>query len=212
MDCAPPHGDFTVIFGRVEMWRGGCRLNISVAASFVWRCLTSSTLAPFPRSAHRTGHADLPHPALGQDFTLTRATPSAVSEHVSELLGFPISWSFAASCVCLELRSLPSTGVTQLQRYYEPLRHPRAPGLSLTGVRLIIPDHAMGLPVLRAPSLCTCCRHYPGAAAGRTLRSFTQPYQPSPEGVPGRPAHRPFRGLLSVHSRCGPHTRAVTYS
>jgi hypothetical protein len=25
--------------------------------------------------------------------------------------------------------------------------------------------------VLRALSLCTCCRHYPGAAAGRTLRS-----------------------------------------
>src|SRR6266436_580285 len=28
----------------------------------------------------------------------------------------------------------------------EPLRHPSAPGLSLTGVRLIIPDHALGLP------------------------------------------------------------------
>ena len=138
--------------------------------------------------------------------------PLQFSEHVSELIGFPISRSFATSCVCLELRSLPSTGVTRPQRYYEPLRHPKAPGLSLTGVRLIIPDHAMGLPVLRALSLCTCCRHYPGAAAGRTLRSFTQPYQPSPEGVPGRPAHRPFRGLLSVHSRCGPHTRAVTYS
>src|SRR5262244_1126261 len=26
----------------------------------------------------------------------------------------------------------------------------------------------MGLPVLRTLSLCTCCRHYPGAAAGRT--------------------------------------------
>ena len=26
----------------------------------------------------------------------------------------------------------------------------------------------MGLPVLRALSLCTCCRHYPGAATGRT--------------------------------------------
>jgi hypothetical protein len=25
--------------GRVEMWRGCCRLNISVAASFVWPCL-----------------------------------------------------------------------------------------------------------------------------------------------------------------------------
>src|SRR4051812_3184401 len=48
---------------------------------------------------------------------------------------------------------------------------PTAPGLSLAGVRLVIADHAMGLPVLRTLSLCTCCRHYPGAAAGRTLRS-----------------------------------------
>ena len=36
--------------------------------------------------------------------------------------------------------------------HYEPLRHPRAPGLSLAGVRLVIPDHAVGLPVLRALS------------------------------------------------------------
>src|ERR1700675_3037401 len=55
--------------------------------------------------------------------------------------------------------------------HYEPLRHPRAPSLSLAGFRLVIADHAMGLPVLRTLSLCTCCRHYPGAAAGRTLRS-----------------------------------------
>ena len=60
--------------------------------------------------------------------------------------------SVTTSCVCLELRPLPSPGVTRLQRYYEPLRHPSAPGLSLTGVRLIIPDHAVGLPVLRALS------------------------------------------------------------
>ena len=53
---------------------------------------------------------------------------------------------------CLELRSLPSPGVTRLQRYYEPLRHPAAPGLSLAGVRLVIPDHAVGLPVLRTLS------------------------------------------------------------
>ncbi len=55
--------------GRVEMWRGGCRSNISVAAPFVWRCLSGSTVAPFPHPAHRTGQADLPHPALGQNFT-----------------------------------------------------------------------------------------------------------------------------------------------
>src|SRR3954466_8145696 len=37
-----------------------------------------------------------------------------------------------------------------------------------------------------------------------------QPYQPSPKGSSGRPAHRPFRGLLGVHSRYGLPTRAVT--
>ena len=42
------------------------------------------------------------------------------------------------------------------------------------------------------------------------LRSFTQPYQPSPKWLSGRPAHCPFRGLLGVHSRYGLHTRAVT--
>ena len=35
-------------------------------------------------------------------------------------------------------------------------------------------DHALGLPVFRALSLCTCCRHYPGAASGRTA-SLTSP-------------------------------------
>src|SRR5713101_9403553 len=84
------------------------------------------------------------------------------------LIGCPISRSVTTYCVCLEPRPLPSTGITRLQRYNEPLRHPRAPGLSVTGVRLVVPDHAKGLPVLRALSLCTCCRHYPGAATGDT--------------------------------------------
>src|SRR5258708_38003741 len=103
--------------------------------------------------------------------SLSRATPSAVSEQFSELIGCPISKSLTTCCVCLELRSLPSTGITRLQRYYEPLRHPRAPGLSLAGIRFVSAGHTLGLPVLRTLSLCTFCRHYPGAAAGRTLRS-----------------------------------------
>src|ERR1700692_1120241 len=100
-------------------------------------------------AGHTTGQADFPHPALGQDFTLSRAPPSAVSEQFPELIGFPISRSVTTYCVCLELRSLPSTGITRLQRYYEPLRHPKAPGLSLTGFRLVLADYALGLPVLR---------------------------------------------------------------
>ena len=118
--------------------------------------------------------------------------------------------SLTTSCVSPEPRPLPSTGITRLHRYYEPLRHPKAPGPSLTGVRLLIPEHALGLPVLRAFPLCTCCRHYPGAATGFLFCSIPQPCQPSPIGSSGRSAHRHFRGLLGVHSRCGLHTRAVT--
>src|ERR1019366_6053828 len=90
-------------------------------------------------------------------------------EHSSEFIGCPISGSFTTYCVCLELWSLPSTSVTRLQRYCEPLRHPKAPSLSLAGLRLVVADHALGLPVFRALSLCTCCRQYPGAASGRSF-------------------------------------------
>src|SRR6516165_7659311 len=122
--------------------------------------------------------------------SLSRVTPSAVSEHFSELLGRPISRSLTASCVGLELRPLPSPGITRLRRYYEPLRHPSAPGLSLAGVRLIIPDHALGLPVLRALSLCTCRRHYPGGVAGSACTSTFS-----------RRAQRSL-ALQPAHSRC----------
>ena len=58
--------------------------------------------------------------------------------------------------------------------------------------------------------MCTCRRQYPGAATGCLVCSLPQSYQPSPIRVPGQPAHRPFRGLLGVHSRYGLHTRTVT--
>jgi transposase len=58
--------DGRIELGRVEMWRGCCRPNISVAAPFVWRCLTGSTLAPSPHPARQTGHADFPHPAFSR--------------------------------------------------------------------------------------------------------------------------------------------------
>src|SRR6476659_6729818 len=62
---------------RVEVWRGDVRLSMSVAALFVWRCLNGSAVAPFPHPAHRTGQADLPHPALGQDVTPSPTTGRA---------------------------------------------------------------------------------------------------------------------------------------
>src|SRR5467141_2864269 len=160
-------------------------------------------------TGHTTGQADFPHPALGQDFTLARATPSAASEHLSELIGFPISRSFTPYCICLELRSLPSTGITRLPRYSEPLRHPKSPSLSLAGFQLVIADLAMGLPVLRTLSLCTCCRHYPGAAAGRILRSAHPAVSAFPERVVGSACALSFSriaqrslALRPAHSRC----------
>src|SRR5215472_11215189 len=39
---------------------------------------------------------------------------------------------------------------------------------------------------------------------------ITHSCQPSPIPLSCRPAHRPFRDLLGVHSRCGLHPRAVT--
>jgi hypothetical protein len=50
--------------------------------------------------------------------SLIGLTPSAVSEHSSELIGCPISRSLTTYCVCLELRSLPSTGIAR----YSPAR------------------------------------------------------------------------------------------
>ena len=38
---------------RVDVWRGGVRLSMSVSAPFVWRCLSGSAVAPFPHPAHR---------------------------------------------------------------------------------------------------------------------------------------------------------------
>ena len=148
---------------------------------------------------------------------LSRATPSAASERCSELIGRPISMSFATFCVCLELRSLPSTRVTRFPRYYEPLRHPRAPGLSLTGVRLVLSSPAtttLGASrVACAFLVCVLPPLPPVQRLGVVVARLTQPYPAFPDNVVGSACtSRPFRGLRSVHSRCGPaHSRRHLY-
>jgi hypothetical protein len=51
------------------MWRSRSMFGLSVVASFVWWCPNNFALTPFPHPAHRTRHADLSHPTLGQDIT-----------------------------------------------------------------------------------------------------------------------------------------------
>jgi len=79
----------------------------------------------------------------------------------------------------------------------------------LTGFRLVIADHALGLPVLRTLSLSTCRRQYPGAAAGRILRSSHPAISAFPDMAVGSACTSSFSRLAQrslalrpAHSRC----------
>src|SRR2546427_1051463 len=144
-------------------------------------------MLPFPHPAHRTGRADLPHPALGEDSRSghrpLHVTPSATSENNSGVVRLIANLPFVvASCVRLQLRPLPSTGVTRLRQYYEPLRHPRRPGLSLTSCQLIHTAITAGTSrVAHGPLVHAYRRHYPGRTDGNCSLVRSHQYQPSPK-------------------------------
>jgi len=147
-------------------------------------------MLPFPHPAHRTGRADLPHPALGEDSRSghrpLHVTPSATSENNSGVVRLIANLPFVvASCVRLQLRPLPSTGVTRLRQYYEPLRHPKRPGLSLTSCQLIHTAITAGTSrVAHGPLLPACRRQYPGRSDGTCPLVRFHSLRPSHE--PGR--------------------------
>jgi hypothetical protein len=78
-----------------------------------------------------------------------------------------------------ELRSLPSTGVTRLQRFYEPLRHPIEPSLSLAGVRLSSRDSPpWGFPCC----VGSPCTNMPSPAPRRDRWDMSLMARPIPTG------------------------------
>ncbi len=156
---------------------------------------SSGPSTPFPLPAHRTGHADLPHPALGPGSfrrharCLALAWPSDIaSVAASGSSRALLDSSSIASIPCCSVRTLepgplPSTGITRLQRYYEPLRHPLRPGARCVcwPNRL---GHRSGLPVLPAVPCWHAVTHHPGEADRTRRPVFSGPCQPSPS--PGR--------------------------
>jgi hypothetical protein len=92
----------------------------------------------------------------------------------------PISLSVVASCVRLQLRPLPSTGVTRLRRYYEPLRHPSRPGLSLTSCQLI--HLAITAGTSRVAHGPLCLHAVANTPAG--LMEFVRSYDSTSFGLP----------------------------
>ena len=118
----------------------------------------------------------------------------------------------------LELRPRPSAGITRRLRDDEPLRHPRRPGLSLTGVRLrVTRPHRLGLPVSRWISVSgpavvlTPVAPWVGSLVGRPLPTVS--VLASGGGLPRRVAgsastsvvSRPARRSLALRPACSPH-------
>ena len=83
----------------------------------------------------------------------------------------------------LEVRPLPSTGITRLRRYYGPVRHPRRPGLSLAGFRLAHTcRHRWGFP---CSVLLLCLRAAATAPVGPLGACIVR--YPSDIGLPRNP-------------------------
>ena len=94
-------------------------------------------------------------------------------------------------------RVLPSTGITRLHRYYDPIRHPKGPVPCLTTPPLAstacqppqgasrgqhrLPATPRGFPCCTQPLFHTCRRHYPGGTVGCSHRSLPQRRRPSPK-------------------------------
>jgi hypothetical protein len=101
---------------------------------------------------------------------------------------------------------------------HRPLDLAGSASLSATPRRPAIPrgrpvDHPrprLGASRVACASLVYMLSPLPRRSDWDRICSITQSWQPSPIWRSGRPAHRPFRGLLGVHSRYGLHTRAVT--
>jgi hypothetical protein len=104
--------------GRVEDGRGG-----------------DAEVAPSPVPAHQTGRADFPHPAFRQASSpgprRHKRPPSPCNTAPSEVFGSSRCCQAHRQSPFLDLfkstpeaRALPSTGITRLPQYYDPLRLP----------------------------------------------------------------------------------------
>ena len=166
------------------------RCSLSVADPFVCRCLTSSAMLPFPHPAHRTGRADLPHPALGEDSRNRRkplhVTPSATSENSLGVVRLIANLPF-----CRRFLRPPSTEAPSLCRSYPASSVLRAspPSQSAQPVSHELPvdpycNHRWDFPCCAWSPLPACRRQYPGRSDGTCSLVRFHSLRPSHE--PGR--------------------------
>ena len=116
----------------------------------------------------------------------------------------------AASDVVLELRPLRSPGVTRLHHYYEPLRHPTRPSLSLTRFSLtatrrhrrgfpccvdLLCQHAVAITPVRPRRIC--CSSSPDKVRGTLLHDVGLPHYSGGSALT-LPFSRPARRSLTL--------------
>jgi hypothetical protein len=104
------------------MWRGGCRLCISVTGPFGRRCLTSFAMAPFPHPAHQTGRAVFRHPAFGQG--CTDMLLHTFAHEQSSLV--PVKLVQAQLLVQVLIVKSVLTAASHLELHAQPLTYPMA--------------------------------------------------------------------------------------
>jgi len=173
-------------------------------------------VAPSPVPAHQTGRADFPHPAFRQASLVgsRRGAASPCNTASSEVFGYvrccqahrqsPLLDFFKSTP---EARVLPSTGITRLHRYYDPLRLPL--GAHRRGYGVQAPPQWVS-HVARI-TFATCCTHYLGGPDGCSCRSPSPSVLPSPVSE-GRHPQLHFRGLLRLYSHYGPSHRSTAYA
>ena len=132
---------------------------------------------------------------------------SGVSGPLPGFQAFATPGTLPPSVTAPHLRPLPSTGITRLLQYYEPLRHPAGPASPSRGPGSVRASPPTGLPMLLPSfSFHACQRHYPGGSRGVPASLAS----PSVFGLPhfsggsasALPVSRPARRSLAFRPAC----------
>ena len=207
-----PLSEPDVRFSRISALQWDHASRTQVPARIRGRLLWDWHSSPTPstvrsRSAARPVDA-LTTPSSSDDPFTFACDASGVSGPLPGFQAFATPGTLPPSVTAPHLRLLPSTGITRLLQYYEPLRHPAGPASPSRGPGSVRASPPTGLPMLLPPSpSMRASVTTPAGPKGCPRRSLPLPSSAFPISQVGRPPHCPFRGLLDVHSRSGPHVR-----
>ena len=110
----------------------------------------------------------------------------------------------------LHTRSLSSTGITRRLQSTDLSATLTGPACPSRGSGWCVPHHRQGFPCCSHPPLPCVPPPIPRRDQPVRLSLTSRPVPAFPNVPAGRLPHSRFRGLLSVHSRCGPHGRWIT--